>query len=674
MKHWEMAPSNASLLKKSGVNFVFTTDGLKNKKDFSANIAKAIERGLSYSDAVLACTKKPAELFGLSDKVGSLKSNLLANFIICSDTLFKKNAKILDHWIMGSKYNVTDYPIQDVRANYNLNAGDVKKLTLAITGDRIKPTATVHQDTLKHKVKYAYNNGFYNFNFNAKLNGKDTPVKLSGTYDKSKQALSGKGQLSNGTWLDWTATYSSSDTSTTKKKSKKKIEKLGSVWLPNMAYGLNELPGEAYVLFKNATVWTNEKAGILENTDVLIKDGVIKKIGKDLSVSGATVVDASGKHLTCGIIDEHAHIAISRGVNEGTQASSAEVRIGDVVNSDNIHIYRQLAGGVTTAQLLHGSANPIGGQSAIIKFRWGSAPEEMKMKEAKPFIKFALGENVKQSNWGDRQVIRYPQTRMGVEQIYVDAFTRAREYQSALKSGKPVRRDLDLDALSEILNKERFITCHSYQQGEINMLMKVADQFDFTINTFTHILEGYKVADKMKAHGVGGSTFSDWWGYKYEVIEAIPHNAALLANMGIITAVNSDDAEMGRRLNQEAAKAVKYGGLSEEEAWKLCTLNPAKLLRIDNYVGSIKVGKQADVVLWDMNPLSVYAKVLQTYVDGKLYFDIKQDELLRKKNEAERVRLTAAMNGDKTPDNEKQKPKKGVDDTHSCGHDHDNLQ
>jgi imidazolonepropionase-like amidohydrolase len=270
----------------------------------------------------------------------------------------------------------------------------------------------------------------------------------------------------------------------------------------------------------------------------------------------------------------------------------------------------------------------------------------MKFEGADGFIKFALGENVKQSNWGDMNTIRYPQTRMGVEQVYIDGFTRAREYQNRWtaynKSGGKLqlpRKDLELEALSEILNKKRFITCHSYQQGEINMLMHVADSFNFRVNTFTHILEGYKVADKMKRHGVGASTFSDWWAYKFEVMEAIPYNGRILHDMGVVTAYNSDDAEMARRLNQEAAKAIKYGNVSEEEALKFVTLNPAILLHIDNRVGSIKEGKDADVVIWDNNPLSIYAKVQKTFVDGVCYYDATEEEQMVENIYKEKTRL-----------------------------------
>ncbi|NBW60060.1 MAG: amidohydrolase, partial [Crocinitomicaceae bacterium] len=360
--------------------------------------------------------------------------------------------------------------------------------------------------------------------------------------------------------------------------------------------------------------WTNEQEGILNNATIFIENGKIKRVEIDPKKSGELpkdmlIIDAKGKHLTSGIIDEHSHIAISRGVNEGGQAVSAEVSIGDVVNPDDINIYRQLSGGVTAAQLLHGSANPIGGQSALIKLKWGFSPDEMLIKNAPKFIKCALGENVKQANWGDFNTVRFPQSRMGVEQVFYDGFTRAKAYKKEWedfqvnlgKKGASTifapRKDLELEVLNEILDSKRFISCHSYVQSEINMLMHVADSMGFKINTFTHILEGYKVADKMKKHGAGGSTFSDWWAYKFEVNDAIPYNAKLMQDQGLVVAINSDDAEMGRRLNQEAAKSVKYGGMSEEEAWKMVTLNPAKLLHLDDRMGSVKIGKDADLVL-----------------------------------------------------------------------------
>ena len=375
-----------------------------------------------------------------------------------------------------------------------------------------------------------------------------------------------------------------------------------------------------------------------------MKNGKIKKIGTNLSAKNTLIIDATGKHLTAGIIDEHSHIAAAS-INEGGQNSSAEVTIEDVLDPEDINIYRNLAGGVTTIQILHGSANPIGGRSAIIKPKWGSDADGLLYKDAPKFIKFALGENVKQSNW--QSYSRFPQTRMGVEQLYVNYFTRAQEYEDKKKSGKTYRYDEEMEVLVEILNNERFISCHSYVQSEINMLMKVAERFNFRVNTFTHILEGYKVADKMEEHGVGASTFSDWWSYKYEVIDAIPYNASIMTNAGVIVAINSDDAEMSRRLNQEAAKSVKYGGMSEEDAWKMVTLNPAILLHLDDKVGSVKVGKDADLVLWSDHPLSVYAKAEKTLIEGAVYFDIKKDKQQRKAIQKEKNKLVNLMRNEK---------------------------
>jgi imidazolonepropionase-like amidohydrolase len=652
MKHWEMAPANAAMLLKAGVTIAFTAADLKDKKDFLPNLRKAIQYGLPEEEALKALTATPAKLLNAENKVGNLNKGALANFIITSNTLFADDNIILENWVQGNQYKITEVPA-DYRGVYTLKMGQQPERKLLIAGTPEKPELKIiAQDTVKGKI--TFNGNLVTLSF---TNDKKS-IRLSGwLLDKN---LQGEGQLPDATAIKWTATFSEAMSQKAKSDSTKvaKAPQIGNMIYPFRAYGQAELPKQEVVLIKNATVWTNEKEGKLENTDVLLKDGKIAKVGKGLSESGARIVDGTGKHVTPGIIDEHSHIALD-GVNEGTQSVTAEVRMADVVNSDDINIYRQLAGGVTTSQLLHGSANPIGGQSAIVKLRWGKSPQEMMVENADGYIKFALGENVKHSNRSQQHSIRFPQSRMGVEQVFVDAFQRAKEYEldwkrynSLSKKDKAKtpapRRDLELDALVEILNEKRFITCHSYVQSEINMLMKVADEMGFKVNTFTHILEGYKVADKMKERGIGGSTFSDWWAYKMEVKDAIPQNAGIMSQRGVVTAINSDDAEMARRLNQEAAKSVKYTGMSEEEALKMVTLNPAKLLHLDNRMGSIKPGKDADIVLWNNNPLSIYAKPLKTFVDGVAYYDVERDEQMRTELEKERMRLVQAMLNAKT--------------------------
>ncbi|MFL5765883.1 MAG: amidohydrolase family protein [Bacteroidia bacterium] len=669
LKHWEMAPVNAFAMEKYFIPFAITTADLKEKKDFWKNLRKAIAYGLSEKQALKSLTTIPAEMLNVSDKLGRLKTGMIASFIITSGNLFDEKTILYENWTQGVQYKITDYNTIDPRGNYDFSYGPERMIhQLKIEGDLEKLKATVITDTAKMPASVTVSGNAVTITFNPKDMG--GTLRLSGDISTESKRMSGKGQTPAGDWITWSATYTGEMTSTAKKDTAKKDQlKFGTVIYPFTAYGrpLEEHDGfDKYihdfktryeaVLIKHVTVWTNEAEGVLKNQDVYITEGRIVRIADDIGApktAFAKIIDGTGKHLTAGIIDEHSHIALIS-VNEGTQASSAEVRMGDVINSEDINIYRQLSGGVTSAQLLHGSANPIGGQSAIVKLRWGKSPEEMKFDKADGFIKFALGENVKQSNWGDANTIRFPQSRMGVEQVYYDYFTRAKEYDAKQKAfaalsdkakaaAVPFRRDLELEAIAEILNKKRFITCHSYVQSEVNMLMHVADSMGFKVNTFTHILEGYKVADKMKAHGAGGSTFSDWWAYKMEVKDAIPYNAAIMDKMGIVTAINSDDAEMGRRLNQEAAKTIKYGGLTEEEALKLVTLNPAKLLHIDNRVGSIKVGKDADVVLWTDNPLSIYAKVDKTIIDGQIYYDSEEDAKLREDIRKERARIIQKM-------------------------------
>ncbi len=645
LKHWELAPSNPAAFEKAGINFCITTADLTNVTEFMANLRKAIEYGLTETKALDALTKAPATMLGMYDKIGSLDAGKIANFLITSGPVFAEKTVLLQNWTQGLRNLVKDENWYDVKGTYNFLANTnngVKAFSLELKDAGV--AQFISKDTLTGK--YSFDGKLVKLSYTEGRGPNARETILSGTV--SGNTWMGRGSDALGNIFTWSASFDKKAEPKADTIKPKQPLVLGKVTYPFLSYGWEELPKQENILIKNATVWTSEKDGKLMNTDVLVKEGKIVAVGKNLTDATARVIDATGKHVTPGIIDEHSHIAASS-INEGGQSVTSEVRIGDNLNPDDMNIYRQLSGGVTSSHILHGSANTIGGQTQLIKLRWGANDQDLKFAGADPFIKFALGENVKRSS-STQGNTRFPDTRMGVDQVMMDAFQRATDYQMSWKAADEnnkkkgampivVRRDLELDALVEIMNKKRFITCHSYVQSEINAAMKVGDKFGFTFNTFTHILEGYKVADKMKAHGANASTFSDWWNYKMEVVDAIPYNAYIMQKVGLNVAINSDDPEMARRLNQEAAKSVKYGGMSEEDALKMVTINPAKMLHVDGKVGSIKVGKDADLVVWSDNPLSIYAKAEKTIVDGKIYFDRDKDAAMRIQNKNEKARL-----------------------------------
>lgn len=663
MRYWNQAPFNPVRLAEGNVPFALSTTDLKKPDDFLDNLRKSVSYGLTKQKALEALTVLPAKLLNQESNLGILQKGFIANFLITSGDIFDKETIIYENWVQGNKHVVTDKSYANVTGDYELSLEN-KVYNLTISGKPDKLKSQLKLDSVKLTSKIAFEDGWFTLFFAPDKTNKKQFARLSALM-RNDGKLSGKAVLGNGKEVEWSAKKLADSSKITKKTS---IPEFIPVTYPNKAYGWETLPEAKEMLIKNATVWTNEAEGILKNADVLVRKGKIAAVGSNLNAPGALIIDGKGKHLTSGIIDEHSHIAATS-INEAGHNSSAEVTIADVVDPEDIDIYRNLSGGVTAIQILHGSANPIGGRSALIKLKWGEGADKLLIDNAPGFIKFALGENVKQSNWGS--TTRFPQTRMGVEQVFIDYFQRAADYQKKWnaynklssreksKTNAP-RFDIEMKTLAEILNKERFISCHSYVQSEINMLMKVAEQFGFKINTFTHILEGYKVADKMAEHGVGGSTFSDWWAYKYEVNDAIPYNAAIMHNEGVLTAINSDDAEMSRRLNQEAAKTVKYGGISEEEAWKFVTLNPAKLLRLDDRMGSIKAGKDADLVLWSEHPLSVYAIAEKTIVDGIVYYDYEKMKKMRTKASEERNKLVNMMLSVKSSEKEFQVPEKQV--------------
>jgi imidazolonepropionase-like amidohydrolase len=691
MKHWELAPTNPGAFEKAGITFCLTTSDLKDLKQFFANLRKAMEYGLSESTAFDALTRVPATLLGVYDRVGSLQAGKLANFLICSGPIFNEKTIIFQNWVQGEKYPVKDEEWNNIRGSYALVLHTVngdQPYTLDVQSSNA--ASVISRDTLTTKFNFDGKLVSLSFSNEPKKTGKEgkpgapakeaggrpvPTVRLSGVANDN--TLNGNGIDSLGNPLTWSASLTKAGSTPADTAKRKLASSLGAMLYPFDGYGWQTMPVQQTLLIKNATVWTNEKEGRLENTDILVKNGKIAQVGKNLSDPGARIVDATGKQVTPGIIDEHSHIAASS-INEGAQSVTSEVRIGDNLNPEDVNIYRQLAGGVTSSHILHGSANTIGGQTQLIKLRWGANDEDLKFRDWDPFIKFALGENVKRTFSNNNN--RFPDTRMGVEGVLMDAFQRASDYQNEWKgaemekkNGKPavVRRDLELDALVEIMNKKRFITCHSYVQSEIVALIRVADRFGFHVNTFTHILEGYKVADKMKAHGASVSTFSDWWAYKIEVQDAIAYNATIMQKMGLNVCINSDDAEQARRLNQEAAKSVKYGGMSEEDALKMVTLNPAHALHVDDRVGSIRAGKDADLVIWSDHPLSVYAKSLMTIVDGIPYYDAGRDSAMQDYIRQERNRLVQKMLAEKKSGGQVQPATPSFQVLLSCGdHDH----
>jgi imidazolonepropionase-like amidohydrolase len=545
----DRAPTTPAEFERAGVQFAFYSGGAEPDKVL-ANIRKSIALGFSQEAALRALTLSPAELFGVSDRLGSLATGKIANVMVTDGDLFAPETKITMVFVDGRRFETGGETMARREAEDEGQAQDAE----ASESEEVQPPVPM--------------------------------VRNRGPID----------------------------------------------------------PADVTVI-QNATVLTVSQ-GTIENGSILIRDGKIADIGRDIQVpSDAKVIDASGKYVMPGIIDEHSHTAADA-INEGSIAVSSMVTIEDVIDPDDVAIYRAVAGGVTTASILHGSANPIGGQKAVIKMRWGETADGMMFQGAPPGLKMALGENVKR----DRDPDRYPGSRMGVMDVIRQALIDAQEYKAEWdaynqlsdrerRTTIPPRRDLKLEPLVEVLEGKRLVHAHAYRADETLQLLRLAEEFGFRIATLIHVLEGYRIADEIAAHGAGGSTFSDWWAYKMEAYEAIPYNAALMTERGVLTCINSDSDEEMRHLNQEAAKTMKWGGMSEEEALKLVTLNPATMLGIDDRVGSIEVGKDADLVIYTNHPLSVYSVVEKTLIDGQVYFDRDHDRALRQELEQEKQAL-----------------------------------
>ena len=578
LRAWDWAAENPALLRQQGLSVALTTYGLSDKKDFPKNLRLALDRGLSEDDALAALTTVPAKLCGMENQLGTIAAGKLANLTIVEGTnYFSGEAKVRAVWIDGKIFSAPPEaakPAKTETVSTNASAAAIEAAsTNAVAATNVVVSTNSPATTNAAAV--------------AKVDEKKKDDKKDKLRDAQKirvarSPLDGRGAITN----------------------------------------------PPIILLTNATVWTCSPLGILTNAQVMVSGGKILGVGEFRADAGtnAFVVDAAGGAITPGIIDCHSHTAILGNVNESRLPSTAMVRIGDVVNSETENLHQQLAGGVTAVNLLHGSANPIGGQNCVIKLRDGDSPQQLIFSNAPPGIKFALGENVKQSNWGEKFTTRFPQSRMGVPVFIANRFTAARQYLADWEKfhrtgGLQPRRDLELEAIGEIIEGKRWIHCHSYRQDEILAFLRTMESFGVKVATLQHGLEAYKIADEIAAHGAGVSTFSDWWAYKFEVYDAIPYNGSLLRERGVTVTFNSDSSELARRLYLEAAKAVKYGGTTDEEAFKFVSLNAAKQLHIDQFTGSLEPGKDADFVLWSKSPLDSGTQCLQTWIDGKKYFD-----------------------------------------------------
>lgn len=622
LRAWQDAPGNAAALTKAGVTFALTANGLKDVKSFPGAVGRAVDRGLTEAQALAALTTTPARMLGLESRLGTLAAGKVANLTVTRGALFR-GGKVREVWVEGDRYETAKdetTPKGDWRVDWGggehalaVKADKDTTVSLVVGADTLSGRAVRLDDA---RLRFTVTRGAgpeESFDLRAANDALTGTLAVAGV---GEHRVRGRAVRKDD-----------------KAARKDPTPVVSPAVMGNTEPWRMAAPAQpAAVLVRGATVWTAGPRGTLENADLLVRAGRIVAVGRDLTApAGAVIVDGRGKHVAPGIIDEHSHSAILGNVNECTNSVTCEVRIQDVINSESTNLYRQLAGGATVMHLLHGSCNAIGGQAAVIRNKWGAPPDELFMADAPPSVKFALGENPKQSNFGADRTDRYPKTRAGVEETIREAFTRAKDYDRARaewRAGRrplPPRDDLQLDALSEIVSGKRLIHCHSYRADEILMLMRLAEEFGFRVNTFTHVLEGYKVANELAAHGASGIGFTDWWQYKQEVIDAIPWNGWLMWDRGVNAGFNSDSDELARRLNTEAAKAIKYGGMPPEEAIKMVTINPARSLRIDGRMGSLEPGKEADFAIWSGSPLSPYSRCEQTWIEGRKYFDRAAD-------------------------------------------------
>ena len=588
---WDERVEAPAKLADGDVPFAFSSDGLDSVDKFHAQVRKAIEHGLEADRAVAALTSKAAEIAGLSDRLGTIEPGKLGHLTILSAPYGDKKAKVRYVFADGLKFDYTEKPKDKAKdKDEDKDKDDEAENDEESKGD--KPDA----DEAKSKPdddpdKEAGDEG----ETEPKPETEDRPD------DPKPDELSQEDKPPETPFVDVAS-------------------ELDEDREPSIHTGGN-------VLIKDAKILTVGPAGTIEKGSILVKDGKIAAIGADVEApDGVIVIDGAGLVAMPGIIDTHSHMAISGGVNEMSLSIVPEVRVADVVDGDDGTIYRALAGGTTAARLLHGSANAIGGQDAIIKLKPGLPARELILKDDRrpQGVKFALGENV------TRRPDRFPNTRMGVEATIERAFLegrayaeRRKEYEEAEAEEEPMppfRRDLRLEALARILDGSIKIHSHCYRSDEILMLLRLAERFGVRVQSLQHVLEGYKVAAEIAEHGASASTFSDWWAYKIEAYDAIPYNAALLTEAGARVCIKSDSEELVRHLYLEAAKMVRYGSVPEAKALEMITLNPALELGLDHRMGSLEVGKDADIALFNAHPFDSFARCELALIDGEVRF------------------------------------------------------
>ena len=648
LRNWYLAPENPARLAGEGVEFAFTADGLDDAEDYLANIRTAVTRGLDREVALAALTTVPAGMVGAAATHGTVEAGKVANLVVTDGDLFDDGAVVRDVWVDGRRYPIDPAPAVDVRGDWVVTAPDGPtgpvEGRLALEGSRTSPSGTLTVNGQSVELRSAsVRADARRVRFQVPGEALEIPGVMRFSATLSGDELHGWGEMPDGSRLNWhgqrTAEFQPAENG--ENRARRQAAELDLPDLrPALDFGREALPDQPeHVLVQGATIWTMGPQGILEDADLLVREGRVVEVGPGLEApADAQVIDAAGKHVTPGLIDAHIHSGSGGGINETGSAIVPEVRLGDVVTANNAWMYRQLAGGLTTAHLMHGSANPIGGQNVHMKMRWGALPHEQKLEGAPRTVKFALGENVK------RRTERYPDTRMGTEQIIRDHFKAAREYEArwadweAGGDGIPPRRDLRMEALVDIMNGDILIQAHSYRQDEILMLMRVAEEFDVTIDAFHHGVEAYKVAPELREHGAAAVVWSDWGGFKIEAYDNTLYNARLLNEEGVVTSLHSDNSEIAARMHWEAAKVVR-SGVDEEDALAMVTINTARALGIDHLVGSLEEGKDADFVIWSESPVSQFTRAEQTWVDGRRYFDLDENRELERRVEDERSRL-----------------------------------